>query len=120
MPWQEDIPRLSVLMVRSVQVLANELKDMCRKHNPVSRHRRIDHGMGAVEMDTGFGSMVVPQARTIFVINNHHQTFLQPQSVMGLTSNDFLDFWEHSHSFLHGFPSLSDQTTSGEQMPSCA
>ncbi len=49
-------------MVRCAQVLANELKDMCRKHNPVSRHRRIDHGMGAVEMDTGFGSMVVPQA----------------------------------------------------------
>ena len=50
-------------MVRCAQVLANELKDMCRKHNPVSRHKRIDHGMGAVEMDTGFGSMVVPQAR---------------------------------------------------------
>ena len=46
------------------QVLGNELKDMCRKHNPVSRHRRIDHGVGAVEMDTGFGSVIVPQVRS--------------------------------------------------------
>ena len=47
----------------AAQVLGNQLKDMCRMHNPVSRHKRIDHGMGAVEMDTGFGSVVVPQVR---------------------------------------------------------
>ena len=45
------------------QVLANELKEMCRKHNPASRHRRIVHGMGAVETDEGFGTIVVPQVR---------------------------------------------------------
>ena len=34
---------------------------MCRKHNPAHRHRRIHHGMGAVEAEEGFGTIVVPQ-----------------------------------------------------------
>ena len=47
------------------QVLGNELKEMCRKHNPAHRHRRIIHGMGAVEADEGFGTIVVPQVRIV-------------------------------------------------------
>ena len=34
---------------------------MCRKHNPTHRHRRIVHGVDAVEKEDGFGSMVVPE-----------------------------------------------------------
>ena len=44
-----------------MQNLANDLRNMCRKHNPTRRHRRIVHGQGAVEKEEGLHSLVVPQ-----------------------------------------------------------
>ena len=50
---------------RSLQVLANELREMCRKHNPAHRHRHIVHGIDAMlDTEEGFDTMVVPQVCT--------------------------------------------------------